>query len=64
MHTYVPQKPQLLPGTWLSGLQPPQAFVTHVQDPETQVVPLHGPPLFCQAPLALQLWGCWPLHVA
>jgi hypothetical protein len=38
------------------------AAQTPVQTPLTHVVPLHAAPLFCQVPLALQLWGCWPLH--
>jgi hypothetical protein len=64
LHTYCPQKPQPLPGMWARVVHPPQAFMTQVHEPETQLVPLQRPPLFCQVPPALQLWGCWPLHVA
>jgi hypothetical protein len=23
---------------------------------------MHGEPVFCQAPVLLQVWGCWPLQ--
>jgi hypothetical protein len=64
VHTYCPQKPQGSPGLLLSMRQPPQALLMQTHEPETQVKPLHGLPLSCQAPVALQFWGCWPLHVA